>query len=623
MAAIRAALTEHCSDIREDGAKGLLKAEGDNLLKINRDKGMNRAQAEAKVLEASERWRVASAYSPFQEVFIPAEFVATPKAFSAVAERVGITTPLTKVTAAGLTEWLVLARAEMPNWADERARELFTLLGECGRDFAKRTGPAFDELKSYIEKNILHEDGRRELSGDELNLNSPKQMQELLYCKLQLPVRQRTFPDKGSTRNKLGLEGTPSTNEEAIKAAIAEDCQAGDWRRALLETLLDVKDAMTRHSLYYAKYPHWKHPRDGVIHPGTRNCGTVTRRPAGANPNLLAVSKGPLRSIFIPRFKKQVIVSLDFSGQELRLAGSEARDPVMIKAYTSLPNFTDADGMQRAQFMDIHSLTGCSFATKVLEQELGRGILNELVISETGILDYDLFISLLDRGDSVYERFEVVGDKLQKTIVKVRKMAKTVNFLIIYGGSARTLALKIGMPETFADKIMQGVFSGYPRLSAWQDETIAEAAKWGFVTTAYGTRKHVSEDILSRDGSLRNRAGRQAVNHKIQGAAADILKIVMTGAHHTRLYEETGASLIAPVYDELTSSVPIDSVFEFIERAQDLMNVTPPGHPIPMLAEVSLGRNWYDAANNELHDRPSQRKVEALFDTWMKEGWVA
>ena len=69
--------------------------------------------------------------------------------------------------------------------------------------------------------------------------------------------------------------------------------------------------------------------------------------------------------------------------------------------------------------------------------------------------------------------------------------------------------------------------------------------------------------------------------------------------------------------------MPIDNVFEFAERAQDCMNITPPGHAIPMLAEVSIGRNWEDASKNELGDRPSQRKVEALFDKWAKEGLVA
>lgn len=623
MAYIRQALLEHCTHVNDAGAHELKKADGDNILKMKMADGLNRAQAQAKVEEAFETWRQASVYRPFAEVFTPAEFMPTAKGFTAVAKRVGITVELEKTTAAALTEWLILARNEMETWTDPRARELFALFGECGRDFAKRTGAAFEELKAFIEKEIIHEDGKRTTEGDELNFNSPKQMQELFYCKLQLPVRLRTFPQKGSGRDKLGLEGNPGTSDEVVMAALAEDCPEGDWRRPVLQKLQDVKEAMTRFSLYYKKYPFWQHPRDGVIHPSTRNNGTETHRPAGGAPNLLAVSKGPLRSIFIPRFKKHVIVSLDFSGQELRLTGSEAKDPVLIQAYTGLPNYIDEDGMSRAQFADIHSITGCTFAAKVLEAEMGKAVLDQLVWDETGKLDYDLFLNLLDRGDSVYERFEVIGDKLQKTVVKIRKMAKTVNFLIIYGGSAFTLAMKLGVPETFAQKIMDGVFKGYARLGPWQDEVEQRAKEWGFVTTAFGTRKHVPVEILSRDRSAQSRAARQTVNFTIQASAADILKVALTRAHHTRLFEETKAVMIAPVYDELTNSVPLDNVFEFCERAQDCMNITPPGHPIPMLAEVSIGRNWHEAASNELHDRPSQRKIEALFDKWMKEGWAA
>jgi DNA polymerase-1 len=623
MAFIREQLAENCKQLNEAGALEMKKADGENLIKLKMVDGLNRSQAQAKLAEQYERWRQASAYIPYQETFTRPEFMPTAKGFTEVAKRVGITIELEKVTSAGLTEWLILARNEMDTWQDERARELFVLFSECGKAFAKRTGPEFEELKTFIETKIIHEDGKRVIEGDELNFNSPKQMQELFYCKLMLPVRMRTFPQKGSGRDKLGLEGNPGTNEEVVKAALAEDCPEGDWRREVLLKLLDVKEAMTRHSLYYTKYPHWKHPRDGVVHPSTRNNGTVTRRPAGGAPNLLAVSKGPLRSIFIPRYKGHVIVSLDFSGQELRLTGSESKDPVLIEAYTGLPNYIDEDGMSRAQFKDIHSITGCTFAAKVLEQDMGRGILDQLVFDQVGKLDYDLFLSLLERKDTVFERFEVVGDKLNKTIIKIRKMAKTVNFLIIYGGSAFTLAMKLGVPESFAQKIMDGVFNGYARLGPWQDEVVETAKKWGFITTPYGTRKHVPEDILARDRSLQSRAARQTVNHGIQGCAADILKVVLTGAYHTRLYEETKASMIAPVYDELTNSVPIDNVFEFVERAQDLMNITPPGHPIPMLAEVSIGRNWNEAAANELHDRPSQRKIEALFDSWMKGGWAA
>lgn len=625
MARIREMLTEHCSEPNEAGALELKRAEGDNLLRLECSKeGVNRAQAQAKVAEVYNRWVEASVYRPYSETHQPEEFMPTAVGFSRCASMVGIDTPLEKLTAAGLTEWFLAIKDKVrAPGADPRAEELARMLAECPlQEFKKREGEGFQALKTFIESKILHESGKIIQQGDALNFGSPKQMQELFYCKLGLPVRIRTFPDKGSQRDKLGLDGAPSTNEEAVMAAMAEDCPEGDWRRELLQMYLEVKECMTRFSLYYKKYPHWQHPTTGVVHPGTRNCGTVTRRPAGSNPNMLAVSKGPLRSIFIPRFPRHVSVSLDFSGQELRITGSEARDPVLIDAYTGLPNYIDEDGMSRAQFKDIHSITGCTFASKVLEQALGSRILDELVWQETGALDYQLFLSLLDRGNSVYERFEVIGDKLQKTIVKIRKMAKTVNFLIIYGGQAFSMGMKLGVPEAFAQKIIDGVFTGFPRLGPWQQETIEEGRRHGFITTAYGTRKHCDPNILSRDGGLRARAERQTVNHKIQGGAADVLKVVLTQAHHTRLYEETGAVMYAPVYDELTNSVPIDNVFEFVQRAQDIMNITPPGHAIPMLAEVSIGRDWNDVTNNELGDRPSQRKIEALFDKWHAEGWT-
>ncbi|MNF77094.1 DNA polymerase I, thermostable [compost metagenome] len=296
---------------------------------------------------------------------------------------------------------------------------------------------------------------------------------------------------------------------------------------------------------------------------------------------------------------------------------------MLIEAYTGGGTYIDEDGMTRALFKDIHSVTGCTFAANVLEQAMGPEILKRLAFDASGSMDYEQFVSLLKEGEHVYE---LVGDlalPLGKAIVKIRKMAKTVNFLIIYGGQAFSMGMKLGVPERFAQRIMDGVFAGYPRLAPWQKETVELAKRQGFITTAFGTRKHVDPNILSRDGSLRSRAERQTVNHEIQGCAADILKVVLTKAHHTRLYEDTRAHLIAPVYDELVNSVPIDLAFEFASRAQDLMNLTPPGHPIPMLAEVSIGRNWEDASKNELGDRPSQRKFDAVFDKWMKAGWAA
>ena len=154
---------------------------------------------------------------------------------------------------------------------------------------------------------------------------------------------------------------------------------------------------------------------------------------------------------------------------------------------------------------------------------------------------------------------------------------------------------------------MDQVFSNYKRLEPWQKETVQFAREHGYVRTAYGTLKHLTSDIRSRDMSLRNRQERQAVNQTIQGCAADILKLVLTATYDANVWRETGSTLIAPVYDEIVATVPKKNCFEYCEMMQDLMNVRPPGHLIPMVAEVSVGPNWGDVI--ELKDRPSERKI--------------
>ncbi len=636
MADLRAALQEHCGQPNEAGAIALAKADLDNLRQIMRheksDK-LSREQMEAKLEEVRLRWVEASAYHPYSERFEPVEFIPTPTMLTQMAARVGLPA-IEKNSKKYVSEWLaansMADAATFPTIPPLQAK-FIDLLGAAAHQISKREGVEYHALKVFCEDTLMQGEGRLFQEGDELNLGSPNQMRELLYCKLALPVRLRTMPQRDSVRQKLGLEGSPGTDEEAIQMAIAEDTAPGSWKRELLKTLLTVKEAMTRESLFYKKYPHWQHPRDGLLHPAIKNCGTATRRPTGGSPNILQVSKGELRSIFVPRdsspvevakvgwmdggptilipaLPKHIIVATDFSGQELRIFGSEARDPVMIHAYTGLGTYED-DGMIRSRVRDIHSVTSCTFAKRVITQEMGVQVVESLLFDENGVMDYDQFRAFLGGALQEFEGFG--ADQLSKVVTQIRKMAKVVNFLIIYGGTAFTLAMKLGVPEAFAETLMKLVFTGYPRMQPWQEEVVEEARKYGYITTAYGTRKHVSRDIVGRDRSARRRAERQTVNHKIQGGAADVLKKVLTGAHREGLFYDNDAVMIAPVYDEIVSSVPIERLPDFINHEQRLMNITPPGHAIPMMAEVSIGKDWNDTTNYELGDWPSERKIEA------------
>ncbi len=601
---LRAELTERCKEMNKEVGNVLDEADGDNLEALDKavvgKDGAKRYSKDALLARREKRkldWAEASIYRPYIETRVMPEFIGTHTQLNFILRQLGVTDlELTSIARNGINELLTELRHNF------NTAQFCELLGPAVSELKARKGPAFEALKAYCTPFLG--EGKIEKSGDELNLNSPDQMQELLYCKLALPVRRRTKVQRDSNRYDLGLQGSPGTDEKAMKLAIAEDCSGeNEWKRKVLETVIDVKEQQTLFSLYFNTYPLWVHPRDGAIHPAVRNCGTVTRRPTGSNPNVLQVKKGEMREIYLPRYDDHIILDLDFNGQELRITGSEAKDPVLIDCYTGGGFYTDEDGMIHPVVKDVHSVTSVSFAREIFAQEGLRELLKEFEE-----IDYDLFRQML-KGK--------ISPEAAKAAALVRKYAKTVNFLIIYGGSASTLAMGLGMPTSFAEQVMRLVFARYARLAPWQEETISFAYRHGYVKTAYGTLKHLNSEIRSKDGGLRSRQERQAVNSTIQGCAADILKVVMTGCYETRLFQETGAKLIAPVYDSIVASVPLKSAYEYVCRLQDQMNVTPPGHAIPMLAEVSVGPTWGKCA--ELGDHPSEKKFAAAVDEfWAK-----
>jgi DNA polymerase-1 len=415
-----------------------------------------------------------------------------------------------------------------------------------------------------------------------------------------------------SKRYKLGYQPGPAGDDKAVETAIAEDCHgADDWKAKVLQAVRDVKGARTRGKLYYKPYPLWVHPRDGMLHPQIINCGTATHRPTGSSPNFLQLTKkdgGKIRSVVRGRREDHIIISPDFSGQELRILASECRDPVLMDAY--LPPEGQVE-------KDIHALTGSAIVLNSLKRD-HPGLL-ELVKVDQSAVDYQDFVGIL-HADMAAEQWLDMHDadqaglylQLQKVFKQARTDAKPVNVLINYLGSAGTLSRNMGVPREIAQLFINMTFDRYARIGPWQQEMIRFAAQNGYTQTAYGTRRHVTDAILSRDGGIRSRMERQAVNFIIQGCAARILKIVLKEVWETRLLQETGASIIAPVYDELTASVPASAAAEYIQRLSEIMTVTPPGHPIPMKPETSLGLNWGNLV--ELGAYPSSDAIEEAID---------
>lgn len=520
-----------------------------------------------------------SVYTPYTEERQQHKFVPSAKQLTKVIASLGSNLELDTVSKTGISEFMFANEDAIS--ANPRLQQFCELLGKAAVHLnpkKKRTGPDYEALESFCSV-IMDSNGTEGVvikHGTELNFGSQPQMMQFLYGMLGLPLRKRSKVDYGSFRDLNQLPGTPATGNKAALAALVYDVKEGDWRYPVLKSYLDINKAEQNISLYYKKYPLWASPEDGLIHPQIKNCGTITRRPSGTAPNVLQVSKkddAKIRKCFVSWAEEYVYVCLDFNGQELRLTASESRDPVMMGAYLD----TDHKGP--------HTVTACRL-TPILLPRYGFG-------------------NLLDRGqEPTYEQFTAwyrgEGDGVTPELVAAvgdirNKYAKATNFTVTYVGGPSTLAENLIIDMDLAEQIMASIHALYARIAPWQREVADFARAHGYVETAYGNRKHVSPAVYSDNSSIRGRAERQAVNMLAQGCAADILKVVRSECSRRRLYEKYSPKSTMPIYDELAACVPAAAAADYAMEMAEIMAVTPPGHPIPMEAELEIGvKSWGD-----------------------------
>ena len=520
----------------------------------------------------NELWQKAwalSGYTPLVETTQSAKtFSPTPTLINTVIGLIDPAAPrVTKLTQAALTDFDDAFTKYLSGKPMHECKELEAFIGAlfaARKDLGagKRNTPAYHEFAAFGQEIL--DRGLKPVvkrSGTLLNFGSPQQMQAMLYSLLELPIRRRTKKTLGSLREREKLPGSPATGVKAVATALAFDVPEGDWRRPVLEDYKIVSTEQQKESLYFSKWPLWPHPRDGRVHPAIRNCGTVTRRPSGTNLNVLQVSKGDLRTAFKPG-KGRVIVSLDFANQELVVTACESKDPVMLDAFMSTPR------------KDIHTVTSLGYA-HILIPRLGGSYFDSI--------SYEEFYSRLHSED---EALSKPYDTLRN------KYSKGVNFLISYLGGYTTLAENLSIHPDLAKDLMTRTFSLYARMKPWQNEVIEFARRHGYSQTAYGTRRHVTKDIHSSDDGVRKRMERQAVNAVIQGGSADILKVVRQEMVRRDMRQRYQMEAVYPVYDELTASVPIELAADYALEMKELMEVTPPGYPVGMATELSIGATW-------------------------------
>lgn len=537
--------------------------------------------------------RQACIYIPYQEIREMPEFAFTPKQLTTAAAACDLP-PIEKVTLTFLADYfeqLGLTKADPTEYEGAQGEFLKLLQVAVAQRVDKlRTEETFQRRKAFEDlgafcQEVSNVQPRVVKIGDELNVGSSAQMRELLYCKIGVPVRL-FGTSLGLGRLKLGIkQAGPATDEKAIQTALANDVVEGDWRQAALKSLLLIKSASTRLSLFHAKMPMWVHT-DGRIHPYITDSGTDTMRPTGSAPNILQIpargAGAEMRSMYMPPTADHVCVAIDFSGQELRILACESKDPKMIEAYTP--------GAEK----DIHSMTAVGVAVR-------KGY--------TEIADFEVLNAA--RKDDKHPHHKLADS--------VRGGAKAVNFGLAYGAAAPTLSRNMIVPLAEADDLLEGALSLYARIKPWQEETAQFMNTHGYTLTAFGTKRHATDDIFSNEKGLVSRMHRQGVNATIQGTAAESLKQILTRLHTEGWLYTLNMEFFAPIYDEIVAWVHKDDVVDYCEVMYTLMSEsTPPSHEVPQVPEFSIGADW--GRCHELGQKPSTERVLAAVETALEEG---
>lgn len=346
-------------------------------------------------------------------------------------------------------------------------------------------------------------------AGKEFNINSPKQLGNILFDELNLP----------------------DTKKRSTSAEVLDNLRQFN---TIVDDILDYRELSKLKNTYTDGLQNYI-SEDGKIHTTFQQTVTATGRLSSANPNLqnIPIRKelgSKLREMFIAS-PGNVLIDADYSQIELRLLAHISNDSEMIDVFNSGE--------------DLHRAT----ASKV---------------------------------------FNIPYEKV--TSVE-RSRAKAVNFGIIYGMSAFSLANDLHVTNSEAKAYMDSYFAKFKGVAEYMNSVVEQAKLDGYVTTLFNRRRDIPE-LRSSNFNIRQFGQRVALNMPIQGTAADIIKLAMI-----KTFDElsnTNAKLILQVHDELIIECPeaeIEKVSDIIKKSME--NVVQ--YKVPLLVEVGFGKNWAQA----------------------------
>jgi DNA polymerase-1 len=357
-----------------------------------------------------------------------------------------------------------------------------------------------------------------DLAGEPFDIESPKQLGEILFEKLKLPGGRR-----------LKKSGQYSTDASVLES-LAE-------RHELPRRIIEYRTRAKLKSTYVDALPKYINPATGRLHTSFNQTVARTGRLSSSNPNLQNIPIGEefglrIRSAFVAE-PGWWLISADYSQIELRVLAHMSEDPLLIEAFS------------RGE--DIHARTA---------QEI-FGVLPALQTHEH------------------------------------RRMAKAINYGVIYGLSSFGLASRTGTSKTEAQQYIDEYFRRYQKVKEFLDGCVAEARETGRVRTLFGRLRPIPE-INSKDANARGRAEREAMNTPLQGTAADLLKLAMVKVHARLCQEKMQTRMILTVHDELVFEAPeaeVDAAGKIVKAEME------GAYPmrVPIHVDLGVGQNWKEA----------------------------
>ena len=364
-----------------------------------------------------------------------------------------------------------------------------------------------------MEREIFDE------AGMEFNINSPQQLGEVLFEKLQLPVQKKTAKTKRY-----------STDVKVLKKLCA-------FPHKMPRLILRYRTISKLKSTYLDALVKMVDPSTGRIHTSYNQTVAATGRLSSSDPNLQNI---PIRGEEGREIRKgfvaengHYLVSADYSQVELRVFAHYSKDQAFMDAF------------KRDE--DIHTRTA-----------------SEILTTENGTVTSEM-----------------------------RRIAKAINFGIIYGMGPLKLSEELGIELKTARDYISAYYERYQGVVRYKEKMIDNALKKGYVTTLFNRRRYLP-DIEHSNNRIRSEAERMAINTPIQGTAADLIKKAMINIHRRLNQENLRAKMLLQVHDELVFEVPEEELMTVIPMVREEMEGVYTLR-VPLKVDINKGRNWDEA----------------------------